>query len=1254
MSNRAIRFGRGQGLEAAADLYTDGLSELCNADLDLADVIQKRDGAESFLLTQAAGAPIVGATGIWYRNTELCVENTERLHALRECGREPVATVGNFVDRGRWSRGTLRELAGVQEAAASIQSAVRLETEPDQDDQRCALEAWTTSVAASGVRARTIGAGIEDQVTVDANGSNVRGGMTIGSTQGLLTWQTTSPADTIRYAAWNVGQVALGSAQTILTTVMAGDPIKRWDFYAEAEQSGGFGVWCALTSTTNLAVRARKSSTGGLTAQLNINTGLVSTARRAASVYVAPTPVATDVYRVIVAAAVQSGGPERYVVAAVDYNVAANTLTLVSGPTANTAAITGTLNDISAAQSWLSPATVCHVAFESGTGTTVLRNLTFGVGDVSVRVLQRVGMVTHFRGLPAMTRSHRNVIVLSDETDDVLSNGYFLCEPITTDGTLAGTVFGEVLARAWVGQARDGRGVVENQQSLVAIGDALIWAADGRSDSGDPDTTPRQVCQARWQLARAPQAPASVDEYAVQAFGGYARFYDSAITAEHDWHSTPFFTVTGQAGGTLTVGALYTVAVQWHWVDATTRVHRSAFSTGSVILTAGQGTVRATIRTLQFTERPGVKAIVWISGANQSSLYRAATVAAALDDPGGDTVLVNITAPVNTSGELLVVDEVGGEQAFITDFCSYAAGRFWGASSRREGIVQFSTLPTEGFAARWDIDGLSELSARVTAVLELEGLPIVFATQFLSALQGGGPDNVGLGDFALREISTTLGAVGQHAVSRSALGLVFDTGRGPRLLNRGLTVDDIGAPVSRLYELAGDTVRAMAYRGRSGTVVLLNELTRQVLAFGDETVRWAEEEREDGCTDLAADRAGRLAWLRAGDVLVETSSPSYSPIVSWLYASGGIVPAHIYAPRRRADYLTGDPWVIEGTPSIIATEGAPGLLGNLMMRTANIGGEALRATDTTIGSIATQSLAGAAFVRLTSAVTGSVCGKQNGIDSGWNVIHDSVAGFEIFVANQSGINAICPVTLASSGLGVWRVLCWVIDRVSGNVRFATDLEVGVPAALPSGTIEAVGIPLRIGDSRLPASTIRSLDGDTGGVVLWRPEAPAALNVSTLAQQLKAAWDSGTGIPVTRSTVDGDVAVPMSWSTGWLRVPNEGDVSHIGMVPQQAHLAGEYEGDHDLVFRVYCDYETTPRQVCRVSELRVALNRYAGRQYLYRVPLGGLGTVRAVRIEVEDGGREVASYRTSRMDVQFEPVGEEHLQLDAELIATQDP
>jgi hypothetical protein len=90
MTNIPIRFGRGRGLEAAANVQTQaGLTELRNVALDLREVVQKRDGSEQVALTIGANPEDVldpiGLQAVAFRGEELVIWSDRSLYSRSQC-----------------------------------------------------------------------------------------------------------------------------------------------------------------------------------------------------------------------------------------------------------------------------------------------------------------------------------------------------------------------------------------------------------------------------------------------------------------------------------------------------------------------------------------------------------------------------------------------------------------------------------------------------------------------------------------------------------------------------------------------------------------------------------------------------------------------------------------------------------------------------------------------------------------------------------------------------------------------------------------------------------------------------------------------------------------------------------------------------------------------------------------------------------------------------------------------------------------
>ena len=1242
-TNYPIRFGVGEGLEASADPLQTGLSSLVNASLDLGNVVRKRDGALSFSLTREAGANLTNPVGLWFRGRELAVENGERLYALRTCAREPSATVGNFIDRGRWTRGTLRETVGaqvVQLTAQELRSAVRLEV-AQGDRHYCAVEAWATA-GGVGVLARNLGDGVEDgpfQVEA-APATAVRGGM-VTATSGLLTWQN---GDNIRAALWTAGNQALAPAFTAIN-FPGGDATKAFGFTSEPTLSGGFALWALQTNTTQVVIRARRSSDGALSAQHTVTTGLTTIARDGTSIWYQPTPIGNDLYRVVVGWANRIAGPNaRYGFAILSYNVATNTLATIVGPT-NIASGVQQITGFAVCGSPDAPANTARFAVEQG--DTKISSVVAGGAETVVATLFGTSVVTEFRAMSSSLKTHRNAIVLLNEAGAVDSSAYMLCDPFPLgDAAAADQPSGEVFARSWLDGTRGQRSNIFGVMSLVQYGDVLLWADPARSPTSS--SARDQVAISRFTLQRTPSRPAVIGGLAVAAFAGYARGYDSVRTFEQDFHQPPNIAVAGAAGGSLDANSRYTVAVRFEWTDALGRVHRSAPTIRSVVLAVGQQTVAVTINTLQWTERPNVLAVTYATEGNGTVLYRQGEVQVGLDQTTTSTVVVNITSENYVGNEELVRDELGGEQAAITDFCSVALGRLWSSSCKRPGVVVYSTLPVEGLAPGWVVDFLLELEQEPVTVQELEGRAIALQATRISWLEGD-VDNLGNGGFQVRDIPAALGAQSHQAATRTPLGVIYESGRGPRLLSRGNDTIAIGDRVGRLYEIEGERVRSAAYDPQRGAVVLVGETSQNAVVMNDDTQRWGTEDRAP-TLDVAVSELGHMAYLRVFDVLLEAERATYSPLLAWLHASGGVTPETFYAGRRFRDFVTKDVLAIEGPQERTSVTGAPGIFGGLAFNFDGTPSQALRASDGALGGIDTD-LVVVAVLRLRDNVGDlSVCGRQNQVAGlpreGWT-LRLTGGVFTAQVGNTTGTQATTALAAPSSALGAWRVLVMHVNRNANLLHLASDLAAAPSVALPAGVLSSSAVPLRLGAS---SPIYDPFDGELAAAVLFRPtDAVAPL---ALAQAVKAAFDSGVPEAAARLCVDdnavGGQGIRMSVGSPWVRLQAADGLTHLGFRVSEALLSGAYEGDHEINVRLFADFDQeAPVLTFQRSELDVALARYAGLRYVYRLPMnGGDRTFMALLAEFDDGGFETSSVRLSRLDFQLVPSGSIPLEADA--------
>lgn len=97
---------------------------------------------------------------------------------------------------------------------------------------------------------------------------------------------------------------------------------------------------------------------------------------------------------------------------------------------------------------------------------------------------------------------------------------------------------------------------------------------------------------------------------------------------------------------------------------------------------------------------------------------------------------------------------------------------------------------------------LDENGGNITALKALDDKLIIFKENQIYYISGDGPNNLGQGSFNLPQLITTdTGCNNPNSVVVTPVGLMFSSKKGIYLLDRGLNVDYIGAPVEKYNDL---------------------------------------------------------------------------------------------------------------------------------------------------------------------------------------------------------------------------------------------------------------------------------------------------------------------------------------------------------------------------------------------------------------------------------------------------------------------
>jgi uncharacterized protein YmfQ (DUF2313 family) len=209
---------------------------------------------------------------------------------------------------------------------------------------------------------------------------------------------------------------------------------------------------------------------------------------------------------------------------------------------------------------------------------------------------------------------------------------------------------------------------------------------------------------------------------------------------------------------------------------------------------------------------------------------------------------------------------------------------------------------------------------------------------------------------------------------------------------------------------------------------------------------------------------------------------------------------------HEANLITNEYVTASGTATVSTPTGVSGAFGADAYDFDGSGGATWTCDDDSLAGVPTAE-SRAYFVILrarTLAAVAAICGKQDGVGEGFNFVFDHTIGFRLTWKTELSAVVNMDLTATSSTANQWRCLCGVFDRVNNEVRFASDLEAETPVSLPAERIQASGVPLRIGDSRTPPSTLQSPNAEIGLIAEVQGDV-SGLDPQTVAAALLAAF-----------------------------------------------------------------------------------------------------------------------------------------------------
>lgn len=331
---------------------------------------------------------------------------------------------------------------------------------------------------------------------------------------------------------------------------------------------------------------------------------------------------------------------------------------------------------------------------------------------------------------------------------------------------------------------------------------------------------------------------------------GQMWMYDGAQVVEQSYHIYPedLSAITTTSGGHLVDSTPYQFKAMYEWVDNQGQIHRSADSIELQQTTGNSGsninTVTLTIPTLRLTSKTNVNIVVYrIIASGATVFYRDGIVA---NNPAVDTVtfVAGTTTDASVSTQEILYT-VGGELP-NTALPSHKAvhkhkGRLF-AVGLEDGLgVRYSKSQVYGEGTGFSDGLLFRTDARGgpinNCLSTLDDKLVIFKDTAIFIQVGDGPDSTGSqSDYADPQmIANDVGCTNPRSVVITPIGIMFQSAKGIRLLDRGLTVQYIGAGVEQYNNLTISSAQIMP----DSNEVRFTTYTGELLAYNYEFNEWS-------------------------------------------------------------------------------------------------------------------------------------------------------------------------------------------------------------------------------------------------------------------------------------------------------------------------------------------------------------------------------------------------------------------------------
>lgn len=325
----------------------------------------------------------------------------------------------------------------------------------------------------------------------------------------------------------------------------------------------------------------------------------------------------------------------------------------------------------------------------------------------------------------------------------------------------------------------------------------------------------------------------------LQICGGILQVYDGISVVESNFNYPPENITTSVGNGSSGLGTgTYLYQITYEWMDAFGQIEQSTPSNGTSVVTTQNGQiVTLTIPTLRLTKkqtlqgRSNVTICVYrtpVNGTGDTLNEVTSILEPLINDPTTDTVqFMDQLSDIDASSNRFLYT-IGGvlnnvsppASSLITLYQNRVVlggledpNLLW-FSQNKQDYSNYNTTPTN-FAAELTI-GCDPLGGPITAIKNLNQNLVIFKKTNIFIVNGDGPNNTGGGtSYPNPQILTSdVGCSNQNSIAiiptipalnstsgAGVGGLMFQSDKGIYLLDQGLNVTYVGAPVQNFNSL---------------------------------------------------------------------------------------------------------------------------------------------------------------------------------------------------------------------------------------------------------------------------------------------------------------------------------------------------------------------------------------------------------------------------------------------------------------------